>query len=256
VNELFGIPVETLLVVLLVALAAAAAVLGVLVLRNPVLARLGVRNVRRRGARTALIVVGLMLGTTIVAAALATGDTMSHTIRSAAVAQLGATDEVVSAEGAIADIPGELGDATGTGYLDESVVTDVERALDGTGLSDGITPAIVELVALQAPDSRQNEPRVTLFAADPARMHGFAPIEAVEGGRVSLGELGANEVFLNEEAADELAAGKGDTVLVFAGGPGAPMQVRDVVRFDGAGTDGSGFLMPLADAQQLLGKPG
>ena len=38
-----------------------------------------------------------MLGTTIIAAALATGDTMSHTIRSAAVAALGRTDEVVVA---------------------------------------------------------------------------------------------------------------------------------------------------------------
>jgi len=94
VNELFGIPVGTLLVVLLVGLAAAGAVLAILVARNPVLARLGVRNVGRRGSRTALIVVGLMLGTTIIAAALTTGDTMSHTIRSSAVSQLGATDEV------------------------------------------------------------------------------------------------------------------------------------------------------------------
>ena len=57
-------------------------------LRNRVFFRLGVRNARRPG-RTALIVAGLMLGTTIIAAALATGDTMSHTVRSAAVASLG-----------------------------------------------------------------------------------------------------------------------------------------------------------------------
>ena len=51
----------------------------------------------RRG-RTALIVVGLMLGTTIVATALTTGDTMSHTIRGTAVRTLGQTDELVSAK--------------------------------------------------------------------------------------------------------------------------------------------------------------
>ena len=81
-QELFGIPVETLLVVLVVALAAALGVVGVLALRHPVLVKLGVRNIGRRRGRTALIVVGLMLGTTIVATALTTGDTMSH--RSAA----------------------------------------------------------------------------------------------------------------------------------------------------------------------------
>jgi putative ABC transport system permease protein len=255
VRELFGIPVDSLLVVLAVALAAALLVLVVLVARSPVLARLGLRNVGRRRSRTVLIVVGLMLGTTIVAAALTTGDTMSHTIRSEAIAQLGATDEVVSAKGAIADVPGELGEATGIGYLDGSVVDDVDRALAGTGLADGVTPAIVELVALQAPRTRQNEPRVTLFAADPDRMEGFAPITSVEGGSVSLGDLADGEIYLNEAAANELAAHAGDEVLVFAGGPGALFRVRDVVRFDGARTDGSAFLMPLAAAQQLLGKP-
>ena len=50
--------------------------------------------------RTALIVVGLMLGTTIIAAALTTGDTMSHTIRPTAVRRSAHTDETVAAKGA------------------------------------------------------------------------------------------------------------------------------------------------------------
>ena len=90
--------------------------------------KLGVRNVRRRRGRSALIVVGLMLGTTIIAAALATGDTMNHTIRSTATKALGETDEVVSARGAVEDIPGELGQATGTGYFDARVVERIESA--------------------------------------------------------------------------------------------------------------------------------
>ena len=44
---------------------------------QPVLLKLGVRNVSRRAGAAALIVVGLMLGTTIIAAALVTGDTMA-----------------------------------------------------------------------------------------------------------------------------------------------------------------------------------
>ena len=84
-KELFGIPMDTLAAVLAVLLAGIAGSLGVLALRNRVLLKLGVRNLRRRRARTVLIVVGLMLGTTIIASALATGDTMSHTIRATAV---------------------------------------------------------------------------------------------------------------------------------------------------------------------------
>src|SRR6476469_2664902 len=99
-KELFGIPMETLTLVLAILVAAIVGALVLLAVRNRVLVKLGVRNVGRRRARSALIVVGLMLGTTIIAAALATGDTMSHTIRQTAVRSLGNTDEVVSAQGA------------------------------------------------------------------------------------------------------------------------------------------------------------
>jgi putative ABC transport system permease protein len=104
VHELFGIPMNALLIILLVGLGAALGLTAALAVRNPILVKLGTRNVGRRRGRSALIVVGLMLGTTIIAAALTTGDTMSHTIRQTAVRSLGNTDEVVSAKGATDDI--------------------------------------------------------------------------------------------------------------------------------------------------------
>ena len=98
-TKLFGLPVGSVLVVLVAALAIILGGLVVLAARNRVFFRLGVRNARRRPGRTALIVAGSMLGTTIIAAALATGDTMSQTIRSSAVAALGRADVVVAARG-------------------------------------------------------------------------------------------------------------------------------------------------------------
>src|SRR5687767_2316932 len=99
-TKLFGIPIESLVIVLVVLLAGALAAVAALALRNRVFLRLGVRNVGRRRSRSALIVVGLMLGTTIIAAALATGDTMSKTIRSSTTASLGQADERISVRGA------------------------------------------------------------------------------------------------------------------------------------------------------------
>ena len=95
-QSLFGIPIGPLAVVLAIALALVVGVVSAFALRNRVFFKLGVRNVRRRRGRTALIVTGLMLGTTIIAAALASGDTMSHTIRMSAIESLGSTDEIVS----------------------------------------------------------------------------------------------------------------------------------------------------------------
>src|SRR5437763_6853718 len=98
-TKLFGVPVGTLAAVLGITLVAVLGVVVILASRNRVLVRLGVRNIRRRPARSALIIVGSMLGTAIIAAALATGDSMSHTIRSSATAALGRTDEVVAPRG-------------------------------------------------------------------------------------------------------------------------------------------------------------
>jgi putative ABC transport system permease protein len=106
---------------------------------------------------------------------------------------------------------------------------------------------------VQNPRARQNEPRVTLFAADPARMAGFGTIEGSDGA-VTLAQLRPGEVYLNADAADELNARRGDRVLLLAGKTPVAATVRDVVAYDGAGTDDTAVLMPLAPAQQLLGQ--
>src|SRR3990170_3857058 len=169
---------------------------------------------------------------------------------------LGETDETIAARGAVDDIPGALGAATGTGWLAEGTVDRVESALAGSGLVDGVTGAIVEQVAVQAPAQRQSEPSVVLFAADPARMEGFSRIVGADGTNLSLGDLGPDEVYLNRKAAKELRVGAGDRVLVFAGSTKNSASVREVVGFDGAGTADAAMLVSLGVAQRLFGHPG
>ncbi len=253
-TKLFGIPIDALVVVLVGTLVVALGAVAALAVRNRVFLRLGIRNVRRRPGRSALIVVGLMLGTAIIAAALATGDTMSQTIRSSAISALGRTDEVVAAKGVATALATDTG-ATGARYFPEGYADRVARAVKGSGLVAGVEPVIVEPVAVQDASSRQNEPRVTLFATDAARMSGFGEIRS--GGKiVALADLGPREIYLNAKAADKLGARAGDTVRVFAGPRSATARVKAVVRYAGAGTEGSGLLMPLASAQRLLDKRG
>ncbi len=255
-RELFGIPVGTLAVVLAALVGLALVVLAIVALRNRIFVRLGVRNVRRRPGRSALIVTGLMLGTAIVAAALATGDTMSHTIRQSALASLGETDEVVSVAGADAELMSGSVEATAVRYFPEGHYGEIAAALEGSELVDGVAPAVIEPVAVQSVTSRQSEPRVTLFGSDPAALAGFSPIRTLGGETVSLADLGPGGVFLNEEAADELAAAPGDHLSVLAGKTAAPVRVEAVVTFRGAGADGPALLVPLGAAQELVGQPG
>ena len=255
-QELFGIPMGPLAVVLAILLAGVVGAVGALALRNPVFFRLGVRNVRRRRARTALIVGGLMLGTTIIASALASGDTMSHTIRSTAIESLGATDELVSVQGTEIPHPAFLDQTTGSGYFSEDVVPLVTRELLRSDKFDGVAPAIIEAVAVQNVTRRQNEPRVTLFASSGPHLAAFGPMRTLRGQIVSLDELARDEVYINEEAADDLAALAGDTVRVLSGERSFTARVRAVVRFEGTGTSGGALLAGLPPAQELLGHRG
>jgi putative ABC transport system permease protein len=254
VSKLFGIPVGDLAAVLILMLALVLVAVGVLAIRNRVFLRLGVRNVGRRRGRSVLIVVGLMLGTAIITAALATGDTMSHTIRSAAVSALGQTDEVVAVKGVQTSLA-TTSDGTGARYFPVGYTDRIAAAASRSGLVDGVAPVIVEPIAVQDVSSRQNEPRVTLFASDPGRLHGFGDIRS-GATTFSLADLQPRQVFLNTNGADKLGAKPGDTLRVFAGNRVSTVRVKAIVRYQGAATSGAGLMMPLAAAQRFLGKPG
>src|ERR687898_3037146 len=227
-DELFGIPMESLAVGIVIALALVVSVVGALAVRNRIFFKLGIRNVTRRRARTALIVLGLMLGTTIISSALVTGDTMSHTIRTSAVQALGATDVLVSVKGAEVEPAVQLGSTTGIEYFPESVLQEVGYDLTRhENLIDGVEPAIVESLAVQNPTTRQNEPRVTLFASSQSHLAAFGDIRRHGDGHVQyLNDLAPGEVYVNADAADELQARAGDRLRLFAEGDSFGAHVR------------------------------
>ena len=255
-KTLFGIPVDILMwlfVGLTVLILIGALVSAV---HQPVLLRLSVRNIPRRIGRSVLIVTGLMLATTIISAAFGTGDTIARTIRTEVITSLGNVDEVISAqeEGDI-EVTGETSQLA---YFDQDSFEDIRAAVAGDPNVDGVMPLIWEGTGVQNVTTRQTEPRVTVFAPDPAQMEGFGVIHDVAGGTVSMADLNLVEVYLNEKAAAELSAEPGHELSVY--GPAGPTSftVRAIVRYDGGGTTSSepGLMMPLSEAQKLIQKEG
>ena len=238
-SKLFGIPVGTLAFVLAALLVVSLAAIAAVAVRNRVFVRLGLRSAQRRRGRSALIVAGLMLGTVIIGAALATGDTMSQTIRSSALGALGQADEVVGAKGISSMFATNTG-GTGMRYFPQSYSQKIARA--GGDQVSFVYPTLVDSVAVVDVRSRQSEPRVTLYASTPVGM--------------PTGALRPGEVVLNPKAADKLDAKAGDTLRVLAGNASTTVRVKEVRRYTGGAAPASGLLISLTTAQQLFGKPG
>ena len=157
-ERLFGVPVGSLALVLAAMLAIAVGVVSVLAFRNRIFFKLGVRNLTRRRGRSAVIVLGLMLATAIIASALATGDTMATTIRSSVYRTLGATDETVAVKSATTG-GSQYAQRTQSTYFPVSTFDQVAASTNTMSMIDGVAPAIIESVAVQDQTSAQNEPR-------------------------------------------------------------------------------------------------
>lgn len=246
-ERVFGLPAGPLSMWLAVVLVAALGAVMVIALRNFVFLKIGLRNIPRRRGRSALIVLGLMLGTTIIASSLLTGDTMASAVRSAVVDSLGAIDETVTG-GTAADAADVAGLEAATPYFASEPAVEAIDAATASAPVDAVAAAIIEPVAAQHVAGGRTEPRVTLFALDAAR--------AERLGLAAIARLASGEVLLNEDAADELQARDGSTITVLAGDRLAQVRVKGVGAYRGTTAQGPAILMSLVAAQELLGRPG
>ena len=65
-------------------------------LRNPVLMKLGLRNLVRRPGQTVLIIIGLTLSTVIIISSLGVGDTLRYSVQKQAISAYGKVDEIIA----------------------------------------------------------------------------------------------------------------------------------------------------------------
>jgi putative ABC transport system permease protein len=260
-NELFGISMTSIMMVLLVLLALCLLAVAWIAWRRPVIFKLGVRNIPRRKAQTILIIVGLMLSTMIIAAALGTGDTLDYSFTVDTYDNLGEIDElVVYSQEAVVEAPD-----LSTTILERSSSVTVDRALASNENVDGILPFLqVHLPAVNE-SKQQGEPDIILMGVDPSRIADFGGLEAKDGSDIDLASLGANQVVVSEEAADQLEAEVGDTLTTFYNNNPVQLTVAAIAkdtylsgvrRSPSTGLIIPGMVMPLDDVQALTNHKG
>ncbi len=255
---MFGLSMTTILYVLLSLLAVSVGLSLLVFLRNRIIFMLGIRNIPRRVAQTVLIIVGLMLSTVIITAAFTTGDTIDYSITKQAYQLFGHVDVVL--DGEVAQSPTSVDDSGGHSVSAQAYEDFLAAADDADPPHvDGIAGVAFEPVPVIDDRTSLSEPNVVLAGIDAEREEPFEDITDIDSGAVlRVADLGPNEVYLNEDAQDELEAEAGDTLSVYVNGEKQTFTVNAIVKnsaLSGAvnETARAGMVASLARVQEIVG---
>ena len=250
-EELFGLSMDIIMYVLLAAFLPVIAGVAIMAWRNRVMLKLGLRNIPRRKSQTALIVVGIMISTLIMAAAFGTGDSITFSIRKNAIDALGTIDEIIVS--ARADESDTIGSSN---YFPLQRYEQLKVELADFEKIDGLAPGIGEFAPTINNRTQLSEGQMQITGVDPNSLEGFGRFNLTSGQEIRLENLGAKDAFINQEAADELDAVVGDELVTFVAGSSVAFTVQGVVDSGGLAGQGSTLLVRLDRAQEMFGRDG
>jgi putative ABC transport system permease protein len=234
---------------------------------------MAVRNVPRRRPQTALIVTGLMLATVLFSAAFTTGDTLTNSLRTQALENIGRVDVVVRTEqpesgGGAPFGPGAGGPAVPEArerYFDQDLAAKIRERLADEQSVSGVAPLAKETVPVASPQTDLSEPRVDVLGMDASSMGNFDGLTIASGKALALGDLEQNEVYVSQETAEGLGVGTGDKVeaaLLQSSerpvGEQRPPELKIAGVYERGANPASdaSMVMPLKALQKLVGEEG
>lgn len=248
-REFFGLDMQVTATVLAVLLIVSVLFVVGLGLRNRILVKLALRNIPRRPAQTVLIVFGLMLSTTIIAASLAIGDTVAGSIRGTVLDALGETDirvrSAVDPSNIVVD-----------DYLDAETQQAVLDVTAGDSRIDGVLPQVRETLPVLNNRTQLTEARMNVVGLDPDRTSGFGDITSTSGESITVASLANGEALINETAADEIDAAQGDQITLVTPTGRHDFTLRAVMRDGGLAANDSRLILSLSEMQRIMDREG
>lgn len=195
-------------------------IVSLIAIRNPVMFKMGLRNIPRRKAQTTLIVVGLMLSTVIITAAFGTGDTMTSSVTNEVYGILGPVDELVQWD--VSANPAPLNKQT----IPIAKVDELKSQFAGDPSIKAFVPYIRETMPVFDSRSRLNQAFSRLTAVLPGGLDSFGGLKDENGRRV---DLAPKEIALNRSLRDKLNAKLGDTIQVFYNNQPTDLTVKAIL---------------------------
>jgi ABC-type antimicrobial peptide transport system permease subunit len=219
-NDLFGLSMTIIAAVCVVLTAGILAFVALIAWRNPVMFKTGLRNIPRRRAQTALIVVGLMLSTLIMSAAFGTGDTLTSSVTSEVYTILGQSDELITWDTDKQAKPVDeqiIPLATVAGWQ-QQFANDVDI--------EAFVPFLSEQLPVQDTRTHLNDASARIVAFRTEDADRLGGLHDKDGSTV---RLTGHDIALNSELAGDIDARVGDTVLAFYNGQPVEFTVRAIV---------------------------
>jgi putative ABC transport system permease protein len=172
---------------------------------NRVLLVMALRNIPRRRAQTALIVVGLMLASLIITASMTVGDTLSYSLQSIEMRQIAGLDEAVARSASQT--------AAGAGTADTDFFTAAQAAavIDQARSDPNVDSAAGVIVAPGAVNDTSTDQasseNVVAFGVPAEFDRLWGGLRSRSGGALSVADLGPNDVRgLRESFVDDAGA--------------------------------------------------
>ena len=265
-ETLFGLEMRYIAAALVATLLILILAIGIIAIRNRFLIKLSLRNIPRRRTQSVLIIVGLMLSSTIVAASLAIGDTITASIRNAVLDGVGDTDIRISKPAF-----GQLADST----LTADEIEEVAKLLYSDVRVDGIMPITTEVAPVLNQRSRLTEARALVrgFDVDGAtgnfrpqseggasgvsRLSPFLLNPSIAGATVDFASLADDEILINEALGRTLDAQPDDTLTIVSPLGRFDFRVKAIMQIGGMAANDRRVLMPLSTLDRIWGnEPG
>ncbi|MCI4325451.1 MAG: FtsX-like permease family protein [Thermoplasmata archaeon] len=233
--------ISVLLVVPLGLLGIVLGISGLLAATHRLTFRIAMRNVRRGGSRTVLVLLGLLVGTTIISGSLVVGDTVNAVNVHGTYLAYQGVDEAIYNQSLV------TGDYQ---FLPYSTYLSVAHAVSQDPGVSAVTPMILGTATVFDRTTGLPQPGLNLVGADPNSSGALGDFHADDGAVVTGPNPGS--VILDDVAASDLNASVGDHVRV-VGRVGVELTVQAIVSDNSRGLFlfGSDAFVDLAAAQAI-----
>jgi putative ABC transport system permease protein len=167
------------------------------------------RNIRRRRGEAALVVLGSMLGTAIIAAAFVVGNSFGDSLRDTARTTLGPIDETVTIRPPVSQLDQRLA------RLADRVAHASVPGTDGMLVARS---ASAVLAGATSPDGLLTDPDTCALEVSAAEARHFGPDAAIGGFTDVAHSPAAGTAYVNRDEAERLGIEQGDRLAVHAYG--------------------------------------